>query len=177
MEAIRAPSVQADTVVALADRVVSDDGPTEKECPMRAEETVAMGSGALRDDMAGNANFIENVVTSLVTLKGDNRISTMDNRLEAMIKGLFNQVIEEKLISVKSKHRVLRKIEDETLSPRHGPSMTEPMLDNQDFMAPMATKTEKETVKAVQFESNRECRHQTFVDAGYSTGTPSSSSN
>lgn len=54
--------------------------------------------------------------------------------------------------------------------------MTKAMLDNQYFIAPVATIVNKETEKAVKVKSKREYLRWIFVAAAYSMGKRSSSS-
>lgn len=72
-----------------------------------------------------------------------------------MLQGLLNKTPDEKLNFAGFENRLLRKIEEATPSRRKVKKMTEAMLDNQDFIAPVATIVKEETKKRVDVKSER----------------------
>lgn len=101
----------------------------------------------------------------MVTRKGHSRISRTDNRLEALISGLVDETIDEKLRFVDFENRPLRRIAHVTSSLRHVKQMTEAMLDNQAFITAVVIIVRKEVKKVVDVESKREDPLQKFVKA------------
>lgn len=91
-------------------------------------------------------------MTALDIREGCNTLSGTDNRLEAMLQGFVNYAIDQKLRSVKLENHLIRTIEDVTLAPRYLARMTKDILDNQDFIAQVATIVDKETEEPVDVE-------------------------
>lgn len=69
IEVIQAASDRKDRIGTLADYVISEEHPTEEECPISAERTVTMSQTRLRAAIAGSSGLIEDAVTILVTPK------------------------------------------------------------------------------------------------------------
>lgn len=122
---------------------------------MHTERAVAVSQAILQDSIAGIPVSIKDAVTGLVTPKSQNRVKTTDDLLQAMLQGLFNNTLEEKLNFIQFEGDVLRKTEEATLSRQHVTNMTKAMLENQNFIALIATITRNETKKAVDIESER----------------------
>lgn len=74
IEAIQASYKRDDTISALADQVVPGERPAEKEGPMCAERTVAVGQTTLTDAFAGISVLIEDTLTALDIPEGQNRV-------------------------------------------------------------------------------------------------------
>lgn len=74
MEAIRALSNREDTLGTLADHIVSEKEPTEKEHPVRAEKTVTMRQETLMDAFVGFSDLTKDYGSAVITLKDHNRI-------------------------------------------------------------------------------------------------------
>lgn len=85
-----------------------------------------------------------------------------------MLKGLVNNMLGEELNSVRFKDRLLRKIEEVTSSCRQAKKMTEAMLDDQGFVAPLATNVKRETRKAGDAGSEGEDRCRNVFVVTYS---------
>lgn len=152
MESIWGFSDQEDTSGSLADHVVTKEHPYEKERLMRVQKMVTVCQKTLRNSITGIPVLIGKNVTALVIIKACNEIWKTESRLEAMLQGLVNKAIDEKLWSINVENCVLRKIEDVASSPRHVTRVTETMLDNQGFVTPLAAIVKKEAETAVDDE-------------------------
>lgn len=106
---------------------------------------------------------------ALVTRKGPNVISRTDNLLEALLQGAFDMTVEEKLRLFAIKKPLLRTIEHITSLLRHLVRMTEAILNDHDFIVPVATIVNNVTEKAVEVKAQREVRRSKFVEAVYTT--------
>lgn len=139
MEAIRGFSEREDTLRAPAAHVVSEEHPAYEEHPMRAEWTTIVVQATLRDAITGIPGLSEDDVTAFVILEVQNRAKRADNKVQAMLQGLLNKEIDEKLKSVTFEDYLLRKIEEETVSRQQVKKLTEAMLHNRAFITPVAT--------------------------------------
>lgn len=115
---------------------------------MRTEKAVTVSQETWRDATAGMSDWIKGTVTALVSHLGQNGVKMVDNGLQAMLQVLVNTTLNEKLNSIKFGDRLLRNIEEATLIGRQVQNMTEAMLHNQDFIAPVANILSNETKKA-----------------------------
>lgn len=86
-----------------------------------------------------------------------------DSSVEATLQGLVNKVIDEKRGSVEFEKCLLLKFKDVTSSLGHVTKMTEKMLGNEGFIAPVLTIVRKETEKAVDVKSKGVDRRRKFV--------------
>lgn len=90
-------SVRWDTLGALADHIVSEQQLTEKECTMRAETAVIDYQATLRDTNPGISLLIEDALTALVTPEGHKGVKRADIRVKAMLQGLVEETLDERL--------------------------------------------------------------------------------
>lgn len=130
----------------------------------------------MRDAIEGIAGLIEDTVIDLVTAEGHNEVKRADYRLQAMLQGLFNKKLDEKLNSVEIEDSLLRKIEEVTPSRWIIKKMKDATLEDRDVIAPVETTIKKETKKSVDAGSERKDRRQKLVEIAYSTGIRSASS-
>lgn len=144
---------------------------------MRIEETATVRQATMKDAIVGISGLIENAMTALITSEGHSRIAKTANCLEAMLWGLFNKAIDQKLRFVKFENRLLLGIENVAPSTGHVAKLTEAVLDNQDFIAPVPQTVEKETEKALEIESRQEDQRCKLAVAEISIGARSTSSN
>lgn len=103
------------------------------------------------------------------------KISRTAYRLEVMLPRLVNETFNNKFKSADLYNDILRGIGDVTLSPRHLPKMAKASLDNQDFIASVATNVEQKILKAEDVESEKNLLDQTLLEALYKVGTRSAS--
>lgn len=128
-----------------------------------------MSQANLTDAIPGIPGLIESAVTALIIPEGHNGIVTTNNRIEVMLQGLVNKAIDKKVRSIELENYLACKVENLTSWPRYGTKTTEKMLDNQDFIAPLAAVVKKETKKGVDVEAKREDRRWKAIEVVYST--------
>lgn len=97
-------------------------------------------------------------------------------QLQAFPPGLVNKTLHEKQNSVHSEDFLLWKIEEATPSCWQVKKMTEAMLDDQEFIAPVAKIAKKETKEDVNAGTERKDWHRKFLEVAYSPGVRSASS-
>lgn len=114
----------------------------------------------MRDAIAGIHSLIEDAVTAIATTKGQNGVRRTDNWLQAMLKSLVNKTLDEKLYFVNFENCLLRRIEEVIASCLQVKKMTEEVLHNQNFIAPVAAIVREETKKSMDVELEREDRRQ-----------------
>lgn len=72
---------------------------------------------------------------TLVTLKGYKRMEKIDKWLQAMLRGFFAKMIDEKQGAAECERCFLRKIEEATHLPRHVTKMSEAVVDSKNDFA------------------------------------------
>lgn len=97
MEAPRDPSGREGTLGTVADHVVLEVHPAEKERSIWAERTGNVDRVALWDAISGVLGLVEDAMNASVPREGLNVFSRTDNRLEAMLQGLVNNAIDGEL--------------------------------------------------------------------------------
>lgn len=78
---------------------------------MIAKRVVLISQPTFMDAIMGIFVSIEDAMTALTTLKGQNAAKKADSTLQAMSQGLVNKMLDKKLNSVEVKERLLPKIE------------------------------------------------------------------
>lgn len=119
---------------------------------MRTERTKKVSQATSRYAIAGISRLVADTTTTFVTQESHNGISRAHIGREAIIQGIVNKAVDDKVRSVEFKNLLIRIIEDVPSSPHHVMKMTGAMLENQNFVASLATIVKKETEKAGDIE-------------------------
>lgn len=64
---------------------------------MCGKRTIAMSQETLTDAIVSIFDLIKDGVTGMIIPKGHKGIASTDNRLDAMLQGVINEAIDEKL--------------------------------------------------------------------------------
>lgn len=112
----------------------------------------------------------------MVTSEEHGGVKRADKRLHATLHSLVDKTLNKKLNSFDFENRLLRKIEKATPPCREAKKVTQATLEDQYFIAQVATFIKRETKKAVDNRSEREDQRRKFVEIPYRTGTWSAAS-
>lgn len=123
------PFSREDTDGTLTDHLVSEEHLVEEVHLTQAERTVILSQLSLRDGIPVIPALKQNAVTNFLTTEGDNGLKSADSQRQAMLKVLFNKMLDEKLNFLKLEDHLLRKIEEE-MSSRPQVENVETLPDN-----------------------------------------------
>lgn len=99
-----------------------------------------------------------------------------DSPLQAMLQGLMNVTLDVRTKIRRVRRLLLRKMKKATILRLLGRNMTEAVLRNQDFIAPVGELVKKETQKPADIELGWGDRRRKFLIVTYSTNSRSASS-
>lgn len=163
IEVMQAISARDDTLSALASHVAPQGHPSEKARPMHAERHMIVSQAALRDAITGIPALINDAVSTLASSESHNVVERAEKQLQATLQCPVDNKLDEKLNSVEYKDHFFRKVEEVTPSRRQVKKMTEAMVDDQDFITPVAILVKNITKKTLDAGSEKGDQLRAFL--------------
>lgn len=130
MEWIQVSSNQENIPGRLLDRALSENHHAGKERLAHAERTVRVSQAASSNNICPIHNLIQDSFTTLVIAGGQNLIQSTENEPEAMLQGLVNKGIDDKLKYLKLESHLIRWNEKVRPSPQQVEGITKELLNN-----------------------------------------------